>query len=115
MRNQVDSVSGKSSGGGLRVKIVAPLAMAGLGLFLLGTGTAKADVFDVCPSGHEGVVGGHTSCPFAYNVGRAFDACGMCSNFVAFSPVTGERYEIVCAGLYPAHFTNGQVLTATHG
>lgn len=76
--------------------------------------TANADAyFDVCPSRHEGVIGGHTTCRFAYNVGRAFDACGGCSNFVAYSPVTDERYDIVCEGLYPAHFTNGQVLTST--
>jgi hypothetical protein len=30
--------------------------------------TAKADVFVMCPDGHEGVVGEHTSCPFARNV-----------------------------------------------
>src|ERR1700722_396053 len=26
---------------------------------------AHADVFDMCPGGHEGVVGGHTTCDFA--------------------------------------------------
>jgi hypothetical protein len=74
---------------------------------------AQADVFDMCPDGHEGVVGGHTSCEFAYNVGLGFDACGGCHHFPAYSPRTGERYEMDCEGNYPAYFSNGHVLNST--
>lgn len=75
--------------------------------------SASASVFDVCPSGNAGVVGGHTSCDFAENVQRVFWASGA-NQFVAYSPITGERYDISCAGLYTAYFNNGQVMTATH-
>ena len=74
---------------------------------------ARADVFIMCPDGHEGVVGGHTSCGFAENVRAAFYASGMSQEVVAFSPATLERYEMVCAGMYPAHFADGQVLMST--
>jgi hypothetical protein len=74
---------------------------------------ARADVFDICPSGHEGVVGGHTTCGFAYNVGRGFDACGGCHHFPAYSPGTGERYDMDCEGMYPAYFSDGQTLNST--
>jgi len=74
---------------------------------------AHADVFDMCPGGHEGVVGGHTTCDFADNVQSAFYACGMCHEFPAYSPVTGERYEMSCEGMYPARFSDGEVLKST--
>ncbi len=74
---------------------------------------AKADVFDRCPYGPEGVVGGHTSCAFAENVAQAFFACGMCHHFPAYSPVTGERYEMDCEGMYPAYMADGEMLTST--
>jgi hypothetical protein len=75
---------------------------------------AKADFFDMCPDGHEGVVGDHTSCDFAYNVREAFFASGMSHHFIAYSPVTGERYETDCEGAYQAHFSDGAVVTSTH-
>jgi len=31
------------------------------GALLFGASPASADVFTICPSGHEGVVGGHTT------------------------------------------------------
>jgi hypothetical protein len=70
-------------------------------------------VFDICPDGHEGVVGGHTSCAFAENVRRTFYNSGMSNEFTAYSPVTGDAYEITCAGRYPAHFTDGSTLIST--
>ena len=74
---------------------------------------AKADLFTMCPDGYEGVVGGHTSCPFAENVRRAYYASGMNQEFVAYSPVTGERYVMDCVGRFPAHFIDGETLVAT--
>jgi hypothetical protein len=37
----------------------------------------------------------------------------MCHEFPAYSPVTGERYEMSCEGMYPAHFNDGQVVKST--
>jgi hypothetical protein len=74
---------------------------------------AHADVFDMCPDGREGVIGGHTTCAFADNVQGAFYASGMSHDFIAYSPVTGERYEMSCEGMYSAHFDDGQVVKST--
>lgn len=72
-----------------------------------------ADVFTICPDGHEGVVGGHTSCEFAANVRQVFYASGMANTFVAYSPVTGNGYQITCVGRYPAYFTDGSTKIST--
>ncbi len=71
------------------------------------------DVFTICPDGHEGVVGGHTTCAFAANVRQIFYATGMSNDFTAFSPVTGEGYEMTCVGRYPAHFSDGSTMIST--
>jgi hypothetical protein len=91
------------------IKIGAVVAVAAG----LTTAPAYADVFDMCPDGQEGVVGGHTTCDFAENVRSAFYASGMMHNFVAYSPVTGERYEMDCESDVRAHFTNGAVVNST--
>ena len=88
----------------------------GLGVMVaagFSTPPANADVFDMCPDGQEGVVGGHTTCGFAENVRSAFYASGRMHNFVAYSPVTGERYEMDCENGVRAHFTNGAVVNST--
>jgi hypothetical protein len=71
------------------------------------------DVFTMCPDGHEGVVGGHTSCAFAANVRQIFYASGMSNNFTAYSPVTGDGYEMTCVGRYRAYFNDGSTLIST--
>jgi hypothetical protein len=58
-------------------------------------------------------VGGHTSCLFAENVRRAFYAASDGADIIAFSPVTGERYETVCSGGYRANFVDGSQRIAT--
>ena len=73
----------------------------------------NTDVFNICPDGHEGVVGGHTSCAFAANVRQIFYATGMANNFTAFSPVTGEGYEMTCVGRYRAYFNDGSTMIST--
>ncbi len=95
------------------------LAAAGIGAALtagalMGIGPAQADMFIVCPSGGEGVVGGHTSCPFADNVSRAFWASGGSNDIIAYSPVTGDRYEMICVGNYLASFDTGARRIVTH-
>jgi hypothetical protein len=71
------------------------------------------DVFTVCPDGHEGVVGGHTSCAFAANVRQIFYVSGMSNNFTAYSPVTGDGYEMTCVGRYKAYFNDGSTMIST--
>lgn len=70
-------------------------------------------VFVICGDGSEGVVGGHTTCSFAENVRRAFYASGDSGDIVAFSPVTGERYEMSCSDGYLANFVDGTQRVAT--
>jgi hypothetical protein len=75
--------------------------------------TGGTDVFTTCPDGREGVVGGRTTCAFAANVRQIFYASGMSNNFTAFSPVTGEGYEMTCVGRYPAYFSDGSTKVST--
>lgn len=74
---------------------------------------AGRGVFTICPDGHEGVVGGHTTCAFAANVRQIFYATGMSSSFTAYSPVTGEGYQMTCVGRYPAYFSDGSTVIST--
>jgi hypothetical protein len=88
-------------------------AVTTTGALLFGAAPAHADVFTICPSGYEGVVGGHTTCAFADNVRRVFYASGMSRDIIAYSPATGERYEMICVGGYRANFDTGGSLIAT--
>ena len=72
-------------------------------------GSAHADfIFDMCPSGMDGVVTGTpTSCAFADNVRRGYFNQRN-SNVFAFSPVTGENYSMDCSYTnFVAHLSNG--------
>lgn len=73
----------------------------------------SSQTFDICGDGPEGVVGGHTSCLFAENVRRAFYAANDGADVIAFSPVTGERYEMVCSGGFRANFVDGSQRIST--
>lgn len=74
---------------------------------------SSSQTFVICGDGREGVVGGHTSCLFAENVRRAFFAADDGADIVAYSPVTGERYEMTCTAGYRAHFNDGSQRVAT--
>ncbi|HYO04246.1 MAG TPA: hypothetical protein VET27_21205 [Mycobacterium sp.] len=51
-------------------------------------------MFDICPSGHTGVMSGTpTSCAFADNV---HDASQRGNPVTAYSPVTGQIYSVTC-------------------
>jgi hypothetical protein len=52
----------------------------------------------MCPSGHEGVAGGHTSCEFAAIVHQGANRWGL--HFNAFSPVTNTWYVVNCDPYY---------------
>lgn len=72
---------------------------------------AHADVFTMCPDNREGIVGGHTSCAFAENVRKSFYLLGMPTNFVAYSPYTGNSYDVMCdSHMTTASFVTGEVL-----
>jgi hypothetical protein len=79
--------------------------------------SGNRDVFSICPDGREGVVGGRTTCAFAANVRQMFYASGMSNDTTAYSPVTGEAYEMTCVGGYTAYFDDGstKVSTRCHG
>ena len=72
---------------------------------------ARADVFIACPSGRDGVATSVTSCEFADNVRRAwFSQYGPV--VLAYSPVTGNVYDMQCAGGFTAHMNSGLVVDA---
>lgn len=91
--------------------LAAALGVAGA---IASATPAHADVFDMCPDKHEGVVGGHTTCGFAANVRKAFYITGMSRQFVAYSPETGKPYHMVCSGIRPAAFGDGSVLNSVN-
>ncbi|OBK45596.1 hypothetical protein A5657_02985 [Mycobacterium kubicae] len=70
-----------------------------------------ADVFIACPSGRDGVATSVTSCEFADNVRRAWLA-QYGPVVMAYSPVTGNVYDMQCAGGFTAHMNNGLVVDA---
>lgn len=71
---------------------------------------ATADfVFDMCPSGMDGVVSGTpTSCAFADNVRRSYFGGGG-PIVGAYSPITGQGYVMDCGHTnFIAHLSNGE-------
>ena len=52
-----------------------------------------------------------TSCAFADNVRRAYLAQGG-PDVLAYSPVTGDTYNMECIGGFTAHLSDGEVLQA---
>jgi hypothetical protein len=94
-----------------RRKLAAAGLMAATALVSLAA-PAHADVFTICPDGREGVVGGHTSCVFAANVRNIYYNTGR-HWFIAYSPVTGQAYEMTCVEGYTASFIDGSSRIAT--
>jgi len=67
--------------------------------------------FLTCPSGRDGVATSVTSCEFADNVRRAYlDQGGPV--VMAYSPVTGNVYNMQCVSGFTAHMNNGLVVDA---
>src|ERR1700742_3704125 len=86
----------------LLIAAAAPMVAVGL------ASAAHADEsFDICPSGHSGVATSVTSCAFADNVrSQYFAEGGGRTMVVAYSPVTGEQYEVRCDPSV-SHFSDG--------
>jgi hypothetical protein len=81
---------------------------AGLGIMMALSPWAKADEFLLCPSGLDGVVGYHTSCPFADVVNSGYHRWGL--HFNALSPVMNTWYQVNCdPEVIPVHFLGGAV------
>jgi hypothetical protein len=96
----------------MRSKIggLAALVAAGA-IAVTASPSARADLFTMCPDGHEGVVGGHTSCLFAQNVRDGYFRWG--THFRAYSPVTGEWYIVDCDPRWKsAYFEAGVVVSS---
>src|ERR1700748_1235134 len=86
--------------------IAAPLAGS-----IVTSAVARADVFIPCPSGRDGIATPVTSCEFADNVRSAY--LGRYGPLIkAYSPVTGNVYEMQCAGGFTAQMNNGVVVDA---
>jgi hypothetical protein len=62
--------------------------------------------FIVCPDGHSGVATSVTSCEFAMNVRDSYLGQGG-PTVIAYSPVTGESYQMECHAGFTSHLTNG--------
>jgi hypothetical protein len=95
-------------------KLLAPLAGAAAVAATVGLAVpAHAAVFTMCPDGHEGVVGDHTSCGFAANIRDGYFRWG--THFDAFSPAMGQWYEVNCdPTIRPAYFVGGQVVNSVN-
>lgn len=91
----------------LRRSIATLLAFLGLAVAITAVwlplaGQAHADPFNICPSGHSGVMSGTpTSCAFADNVHDAWFS-QQSNPVTAYSPVTGQYYSMTCV---PRHLT----------
>jgi len=74
--------------------------------------TANADEpFIPCPDGRTGVATSVTSCAFAHNVRSAYlNQPGPL--FLAYSPTTGNVYEMQCQAGFQSTFTNGLVVSS---
>jgi hypothetical protein len=90
--------------------LVAGAGVAAAGVMMTNPVAAQADfVFEMCPSGMDGVVTGTpTSCAFADNVRRSYFAGGG-AMVAAYSPITGLGYVMDCGhSNFIARLSNGE-------
>jgi hypothetical protein len=96
----------------MKIKTAAVILLgsfAGLSVSIMTAAMAHAEVFIMCPSGQDGVATEVTSCEFADNVRRAWQS-QYGPVVLAYSPVTGNVYNMQCAGGFTAHMNNGMVI-----
>lgn len=67
------------------------------------------ETFLICPDGHSGVATGVTSCQFAMNVRDSYLRQGG-PTVIAYSPVTGDSYEMDCRAGYSSHLATGSTV-----
>lgn len=65
--------------------------------------------FLICPDGHTGVATSVTSCQFAVNVRYSYLRQGG-PTVIAYSPVTGETYEMQCHAGFTSHLSDGRTV-----
>ncbi len=78
----------------------------------LAPSASAGSLFNICPSGASGVMGGHTSCAFADVIHDGYYRHG--NHFSAFSPVMGKWYDVDCSEHGTTTFTNGHVHYGAH-
>jgi hypothetical protein len=67
------------------------------------------ETFLICPDGHTGVATNVTSCAFALNVHESYLSQGG-PTVIAYSPVTGDTYEMQCHAGFTSHLSNGMTV-----
>ena len=67
------------------------------------------ETFLICPDGHSGVATGVTSCQFAMNVRDSY-LRQRGPTVIAYSPVTGDSYEMDCQTGYSARLADGSTV-----
>lgn len=77
------------------VKTIATALLVAAASVTLAAPASADYLFDVCPSGQSGIATTVTSCPFADSVRASFFAAPG-TYVTAWSPVTGQVYEMVC-------------------
>lgn len=94
-----------------RTALAVPIVALVVGVQIAEGSYAQADIFTICPDGHEGVVGDHTSCGFAANIRNGFFRFG--TQFNAYSPATNQWYPVTCDPTrHPAYFASGEVINS---
>jgi hypothetical protein len=69
------------------------------------------ETFIICPDGHTGVATSVTSCEFALNVHVGYLRQGG-PTVIAYSPVTGDTYEMECHAGFTSHLSNGMTVNS---
>ena len=67
------------------------------------------ETFLICPDGHTGVATSVTSCEFALNVHESYLSQGG-PTVIAYSPVTGDTYEMECHAGFTSRLSNGMTV-----
>ncbi|BAX91562.1 hypothetical protein [Mycobacterium shigaense] len=67
------------------------------------------ETFLLCPDGHTGVATNVTSCQFAMNVRSSYLSQGG-PTVIAYSPVTGDSYQMDCHTGYTSHLNTGRTV-----
>jgi hypothetical protein len=75
------------------------------------TAPPSHETFLICPDGHSGVATSVTSCQFAMNVRDSYLRQGG-PTVIAYSPVTGDTYEMECHAGFTSHLSNGMTVNS---
>ena len=93
------------TGAGVALAAAATIAIPAT-VYTEASAHAETVLFAPCADGHSGIATNVTSCPFAENVRIAY-LTQPGPDVIAYSPVTGQAYDMLCSGGYVAHLTIG--------